>query len=183
MDLVRRVSGDDSEMKRVSAGRVGAQGRCCKQTKKGLVGNARALTRSTLQDLSVCVLCEGYSFPTTSMCGVFVVRCSYSPSFMCCVHNVWCSHSPSFLCVFKQRWFSAHDWRVNASSPCKWFLVGHRTCAKMVGGKLVGFAAVVVKRNEETGAICRTDGHTEDHGLCPRGLRFPRTAGDEGEEE
>ena len=135
MDLVRRVSGDDSEMKRVSADRVESQVRycSCKQTKNGLVGSARALTRSNLQDLSVCVFCERYSLSTSSMCGVFVVRCSFSPSFTRCVHNVRYSYFQSFWCVFEQRWLSAevsevsHDWSVKASSPCKWYMVGHET--------------------------------------------------------
>ena len=110
MDLVRGDSRDDSKLKLDLTGRVGAQGRCCsrKQTKEGPVDSTRALTRSTLQ----------VSFPTTSMCGEFVARCSYSRSF---------------LCVLKQRGFSAelseisHDWSAEASSPCKWYMVGHPT--------------------------------------------------------
>ena len=38
-------------------------------------------------------------------------------------------------------------------------------------------------RNEKSGTFCSTDGHTEDHGLCPRGPRTPRPAGGEGEKE
>ena len=45
MDLVRRVSGDDSKLKRGLAGRVGAQGRCCscKQTKEGPCGQHKGV--------------------------------------------------------------------------------------------------------------------------------------------
>ena len=52
------------------------------------------------------------------------------------------------------------------------------------------FAAVVhdedipeMKWLREAKRAGSTDGHTEDHGPYPRGLRSPRTAGDEGEEE
>ena len=41
----------------------------------------------------------------------------------------------------------------------------------------------MAERDEESVAVCNTDGRTEDHSLCPRGLRAPEPTGGEREEE
>ena len=41
----------------------------------------------------------------------------------------------------------------------------------------------MAERDEESVAVCNTDGHTEDHSLCPRGLQAPEPTGGEREEE
>ena len=41
----------------------------------------------------------------------------------------------------------------------------------------------MAERDEESVAVCNTDGRTEDHSLCPRGLRAPEPTGGEREEK